>query len=1426
MPVSPVEEAAAPEVPGAAEEGEEPGVEEEELPAVLEDLAGPVEFHPEDEEDHEMDQDPAGRVLKPLPSPNMPTAAELEEHNLTHCPSRTWCPHCMRGRGVSRAHRKLMAASERRVPQVVIDYAFMGQEGDESTMPILVVKDCRTRRIFCHSVPCKGIAHEYPVRQLVNDLYLLGYKRLILKSDGEPAILALKAEVKEKIKIDVLCEEPSVGESQSNGEIENANRLMQGQVRTMFDALKTRYGFDIDTKHPALKWLIQHAGAIITRFMTGVDGKTAWERERGKKYRRQLPEFGECVHYMPIRRSGSKLMKLAPRLQNGIFLGIRESNDELFIGTEKGVVRASTVHRKPLPNRWDVGEFGQMVGVPWKPIPSIPDATEAAIAIPESGQGPAPPPVVAAPREYVPRVVYLRQADFAKHGFTPGCRGCESIITKATYRVNHNVECRQRMVAVMKEDEEGKVRVAEAEMREDQFLADAVEKSDKKRKMGENRDAGPELIPDAQMEAEPVHGGSSLSAGPMVIEPPQGVKRAMPETPPMEISGVETWVEEFRQLNELEEKYALLLQLGSVGVAEVYSPPRVTAKASSFGIRPGFALDLTVLDEDGEAWDFSIPAKREKARKLVVETQPFLLVGSPPCTPFSRLQALNYPHMDQAKVQEMMRAGIMHLEFCIELYWIQLEAGRFFLHEHPDSASSWQVKAMQKLLEDERVLHVKGDMCAQGMTSNDWDGVGLVKKTTGWATNSPRIAEQVSARCSNKDGEPSEFVQFDSRTENLGLPRKAPFQWNQVTRRLAVDAESGFVLQDLRDPQQASKEKLFEAVPRWVKVVQTTFYYRRGGTPWHRHVHLVGGRAKAAQVYPDPLVVSILRGLKQEMNQLGMLNSLEAGPTNEEPEVDYEGLYPEVFDQVSGQKLDPEMVKAARATEMTHVRRYGVYEKVPLRVCMERTGKKPIRVKWVDINKGDDTRPDYRARLVAMEIRKSWQAAAFAGTPPLESLRFLLSLCKTRSPDNTVSDPLKLSFIDIRRAHFTAKATRELYVELPEEDQEAGEPMCGRLLKSMYGTQDAAQNWENEYGDFMVSNGFEKGLGSPCLFFHPVRNLRVSVHGDDFTSLGSHANLLWLKDRFLERYEIKDSGIMGPGEDDIKEVRVLNRLISWREDCIEYEADPRHVQIIAETMGIGNAKPVTTPGVREPDSADEKELIGSQAFTYRSVTMRAQYLAQDRPEIQFAFKELARGMQKPTNKHWAALKRLARFLQGKPRLIWRFSEQDAVSCLWQYTDSDDAGCPTTRKSTSSGHLMHGKHLLKAYSSTQQQLALSSGESEFYGTIKAASTALGARAMAADLGVELGATLATDASASKAMVSRIGFGKAKHISRCFLWIQQRIRERELKVAKVGTDDNPADLGTKHLDVNKMNHLLKILNLFWSDEVHSLGLKAAV
>ena len=79
-------------------------------------------------------------------------------------------------------------------------------------------------------------------------------------------------------------------------------------------------------------------------------------------------------------------------------------------------------------------------------------------------------------------------------------------------------------------------------------------------------------------------------------------------------------------------------------VAEVYSAPRVTKVAKllpSLRIFPGFALDLSGEDENGESLDFTRADMRAKARALVLEEQPFLLIGSPPCTAFSTWQALN-----------------------------------------------------------------------------------------------------------------------------------------------------------------------------------------------------------------------------------------------------------------------------------------------------------------------------------------------------------------------------------------------------------------------------------------------------------------------------------------------------------------------------------------------------------------------------------------------------------------------------------------------------------------------------------------------------------------------------------------------------------------------------------------------------------------
>ena len=95
----------------------------------------------------------------------------------------------------------------------------MGQKDDESTLPILVVKDHTSGPAFAHAVPCKSDLHPYPVNQMVREIETLGWKKLILKSDQESAMVEVAQKVKEKRLDETLIEESPVGASASNGTI-------------------------------------------------------------------------------------------------------------------------------------------------------------------------------------------------------------------------------------------------------------------------------------------------------------------------------------------------------------------------------------------------------------------------------------------------------------------------------------------------------------------------------------------------------------------------------------------------------------------------------------------------------------------------------------------------------------------------------------------------------------------------------------------------------------------------------------------------------------------------------------------------------------------------------------------------------------------------------------------------------------------------------------------------------------------------------------------------------------------------------------------------------------------------------------------------------------------------------------------------------
>ena len=436
------------------------------------------------------------------------------------------------------------------------------------------------------------------------------------------------------------------------------------------------------------------------------------------------------------------------------------------------------------------------------------------------------------------------------------------------------------------------------------------------------------------------------------------------------------------------------------------------------------------------------------------------------------------------------------------------------------------------------------------------------------------------------------------------------------------------------------------------------------------------------------------------------------------PAQGYSGKY---RDDITGQPLKDELVIKARAVELAFFHQKGVWVKQPMGRSRAVTGRPPVTVRWVDVNKGDEANPNYRSRLVARQMKSHDKSGEsfFAPAPPLEALRTVLSTAVTsigvHVPVLDPKSPMRsqISFIDIKRAYFNAKIDERAeptFVRLPEEDPDSA-TMCAKLLRHMYGTRLAADGWQEEYSVFLISIGFRQGTASPNLFFHPERKLRCSVHGDDFTTSGAHQNLNWFEEEMGKKYEMTIGPRLGPGENDAKEARALNRVVRWTKDGVEYEADPRQVEKLIQECGLEGSNPISTPGVRQTakEISADSELSKELTTPFRGSAARGNYLGPDRPDAQFSFKEICRFMSSPTASSWTALKRICRYLVGRPRLVYEFPQQ-TVKQLDIYTDTDWAGCPRTRKSTSGGSVMLGAHTMKHWSSTQASTALSSWRS--------------------------------------------------------------------------------------------------------------------
>ena len=677
---------------------------------------------------------------------------------------------------------------------------------------------------------------------------------------------------------------------------------------------------------------------------------------------------------------------------------------------------------------------------------------------------------------------------------------------------------------------------------------------------------------------------------------------------------------------------------------------------------------------------------------------------------------------------------------------------------------------MEALAKLPGVQRVKGPMCHWGLQAEDRRGdhcgeSSYVRKMTGWLTNSEELARLLQKTCSNLT---------------------------------------------------ATRE-------------------------WHRHVHLVGGLAKQAQVYPPALVAAVLKTLKKHMRAKGELSAFEqraAGPVPDQETFareDWQEFFEEDWDtfvdDVHGTPLRADLVREAREEELRWVRKEGIYLRVPLRQCYERTGKAPLDTRWIDVNKGDNRRPAYRSRMVVREIKARKKlmdrlpaASLFSATPPVESFFLLMSVWMSVRRSKT-DKPLKVGLWDISRAHFMEKAEREIYVKIPEEDRndDDEEPMVGLLQRSMYGTQDASNLFQQGYVKLLSASGFTFGSASYATFHSVGLDARGLVHGDDFAVLGDDEALRKVDEILRSKYTVKWTAKIGPDPDDDKEGVFLNRVIRYcaadagGPERVEVEADARHSAKIVEELGLTHGRSVDTPAVKrtaaEIEMAKKEPIVGrSDQTLFRSVTMRAAYLSLDRPDLIDAVKSLATSMKGPKASDMSRLKRLGRYLLGVPTMVRIFNRQALPQQLRVYGDSDWAGDMVSRKSTSGFAAMNGTHLILAKGNLQSTIALSSCEAEFYAAVKSLSFGLFLREILRDWGFAgTDLELHTDSSSAKSFMERRGLGKNRHVQTKYLWIQERLALGDFNLKKVSTHVNLGDLMTKPLGGAAMRGHLKRMNL---------------
>ena len=292
------------------------------------------------------------------------------------------------------------------VPRIEFDFAVLGREEDQVLpIPSLNAVDVGSESLsatLCHT---KAFS-EYMVETILAFVDAHGHNAVMLHSDQEPVLVQLlKAVQSRRVKRTLVRHGPRASH-QSEGKIENANRVINGLCRAMWLSLEDLLREKLPSDSILIACLIRHAAWCLTRFHVKNEGRTAFVRVFGKACTSQVLPFGERVMY---KVTSVPTGNLDQRWDHGIWVGKALMTDDHIILTENWVQKARSLHRVPPEARFVISELKKVRGLPWNGMAENLKAT----IVTQQDQGPSGH-----------RRVYLTTEVEARHGATPGCSGC------------------------------------------------------------------------------------------------------------------------------------------------------------------------------------------------------------------------------------------------------------------------------------------------------------------------------------------------------------------------------------------------------------------------------------------------------------------------------------------------------------------------------------------------------------------------------------------------------------------------------------------------------------------------------------------------------------------------------------------------------------------------------------------------------------------------------------------------------------------------------------------------------------------------------------------------------------------------------------------------------------------------------------------